>query len=164
MSKRDRREPVADAEIRSPEPKPALVKLEKRTARPGFLLVATNPYHAIDHLGRPCGACPIDPQDPRFYDPSKGMGEVRGSVGAYQLFGEVLRKVTSREEQHSHRTERRDLQWQFKYEAFEVPDTRFYRRMLADGALLDGTADYEGARRLAKSRAQCAADPLWITD
>lgn len=139
------------------ELKPAL---PKRSASPGKLLVATNPFLAIDHLGRPCGACPVDPRDPRFYDPAKGLGEVRGFVGARQVFGEVTRPAP-RHAEAMQQTERRSLEYTFTREPFEVPDTRFYRKRIAEAALLDATQDYEAARAVARARSGCAVEPRW---
>jgi hypothetical protein len=132
-----------------------------RSAALGNLLVATNPFAALDHRGRPCGACPVDPRDPRYYAPAKGLGEVRGYVGARQVFGEVTRATPTHAEL-TQRTERRDLTWVFTLEPFEVPDTKFYRRQVAEGALLDATKDYEAARSIARARSGCAVEPHWI--
>ena len=145
-----------------PEPEPDPEPAPPRRARPGFLLVAANPFCAVDPTGRPSGACPLDPHDPRFYDPSKTRATVRGFVGAVRVVGDVTRPAPRNAELYQ-RTERRDVAWEFEREPFELPDTGFYRRQLADGVLLDGTTDYEGARLLAKARSNCAAEPRWIT-
>jgi hypothetical protein len=139
----------------APEPKPAAI-----VTRPGYLMVSTNPYAAADHLGRPCGACPVDPFDPRFYDPRRG-NDVRGYVGAKQVFGDVTRPTPAHSEAHR-RTERRDLQWEFLREPFEVPDTQFYRARIAEGVLIDSTTSVTVARALTLARGRCKTEPRWV--
>jgi len=121
--------------------------------RAGFLWVATNPWAAIDHKGRPSGACPaeVGPRDEN----------ARSYVGARPSFGDVTRPAPRRAELYQ-RTERRDLVWEFQREPFEVPDTSYYRRKVRERELLDATKDYEAARALLSARHKDAAPPRWI--
>jgi hypothetical protein len=176
MSKRDRAE-SADAEYRveftepefsteeAPKPEPVAepapsAPVAKRVARPGFMLVATNPFSALDHLGRPCGACPVDPFDPRYYDKRKPKVTFRGNVGAARVAGEVTRPAARLAELRQ-QTERTDIEWAFVREPFEIPETSFYKRQIAEGTLLDANNDYERARANARARSKCAVEPRW---
>lgn len=144
-------EPPAEA---PPElPPPPAPKSAPRRASPGRLLVATNPWAAIDHKGRPAGACPaeVGPRDEN----------ARTYVGARPAFGDVTRPAPRRAELYQ-RTERRDLVWEFQREPFEVPDTSYYRRKVRERELLDATKDYEAARALLSARHKDAAPPRWI--
>jgi hypothetical protein len=158
MSKQEQR---SKSEAAEPQPKAAEVVEVKpaRVNRPGFLWVATNPFCATDHMGRPSGACPIDPYDPRYYDKRRG-NDIRGTVGATMIDGPVTRHASSRASGYQ-QTERRDVSWSFVREPFEVPDTRFYRTQIRERALLDATKDYEADRRAARARSQCVVDPRW---
>lgn len=150
---------TAEAPV-EPEHEPVKQPEPKRVARPGFLLVATNPYCAIDHLGRPVGACPVDPHDPRYYDPRKPRVTFRGFVGASRTAGEVTRPAAKHAELRQ-QTPRVTLEWSFTRDPFEVPATSFYKRQLAEGTLLDATNDYERARENARARSKCAVEPRW---
>lgn len=172
MSKKDRADardadefelsPSTELPVELPPPpaETAPVATVKLTARPGFLLVATNPYCASDQHGRPSGACPMDPTDPRFYDRAKSKGTVRGFVGATRIVGEVTREAPPNAAARL-QTERRDIQWTFAREPFELPDTGFYRKKIQEGSLLDATQDYEAARAGARARSECAVEPRW---
>lgn len=143
-------EPPPVAEPPAPEPAPVT---PPRRNRPGFLWVATNPWAAIDHLGRPAGACPAE------VGPN---GEhARSYVGARPVFGDVIRQAPKRAELYQ-RTERRDLAWEFQREPFEVPNTPYYRRKVRERELLDATKDHEAARALLSARHKDAAPPRWI--
>jgi hypothetical protein len=106
-----------------------------------MLVVATNPYRTVDHLGRPCCACPIDPRDPRYYDPGKASSaEVRGHVGAQLNRSPALLREGAENGDASDPSKRWDVTWQFKRTPFQIPDTRFYRDRIREGALLAADA------------------------
>jgi hypothetical protein len=147
-------EPPAEAPPEpTPPPAPPRVYSVALRASPGRLLVATNPWAAIDHKGRPAGACPaeVGPRDEN----------ARTYVGARPAFGDITRPAPRRAELYQ-RTERRDLVWEFQREPFEVPDTSYYRRKVRERELLDATKDYEAARALLSARHKDAAPPRWI--
>jgi hypothetical protein len=146
-------EPPPAEEPASPKPPEPAPVAPTRRASPGRLLVATNPWAAIDHKGRPAGACPaeVGPRDEN----------ARTYVGARPAFGDVTRPAPRRSELYQ-RTERRDLVWEFQREPFEVPDTSYYRRKVRERELLDATKDYEAARALLSARHKDAAPPRWI--
>lgn len=107
--------------------------------------VATNPHLVVDHVGRPCGACPIDPRDPRYYDPAKPKNpEVRGWVGARLESGPKLLRKGLEKGDASDPSDRHDITFEFRREPFDIPDTRFYRDRIKEGALL--AADEATAR------------------
>ena len=138
-------EPIASPPVAKPEP--------RRPSR-GCLLVATNPFCASDHQGRPSGACPMDPKFQR--------GEF---VGATRIDHGVTRPGPKRVAPGSgfyQQTERRDIEWQFQREPLEVQDSPYYRKKIAEGVLFDGTKDYEAARRSAQARSNCTSDPRWV--
>lgn len=154
-------EPSTETPLDSPPTPPeAPAPVVKRTARPGYLLVATNPFGARDQHGRPSGACPGDPMDPRFYDRAKSKGTVRHFIGATLVDGGVTRPAAKNAEAFR-QTERRDIQWAFVREPLEVPDTAYYRKKIQEGSLLDATQDYEAARAVARARSTCAVEPRW---
>jgi hypothetical protein len=146
------------------------VPVVKQVARPGYMLVATNPFHSLDAQGRPCGSCPIDPEDPRFYNPRTKtlMAPAPSSalhvaaVGSRMIVGGVTRALDAKEGEQNYRTERRAVSWEFTRDVFEIPDTKFYRRMIADGVILDANKPTEPLRQAAKARSQCVVEPRWI--
>jgi hypothetical protein len=130
------------------------------------VLVATNPFHSVDDEGRPTGACPVDPRDPRF----RKLGDVRGLVGAKRearLVREGMPGGGVAEPSARH-----EFTYQFRFAPFELHETRFYLRQIRDGGLIAANEEtallagvrfvpVELARALAKSRSRGTAEVQW---
>lgn len=131
------------------------------------LRVLVNPYAAIDHLGRPCGALLkdakehrpyTDPEsdhgprnpDPRRRDPSKRRWEVREFVGATRTSkpkpGVKARKERVGKRWHTFPVPH-DHTWTFTKDVVTVPNTMLYQRsLLQDGVLFAADIEsWEGA-------------------
>ena len=108
------------------------------------LKVIANPYAAIDHQGRPCGAVLCDPikhvrpvDAPNHPDPNQRFGRrtyVQVSVKKAEVKreGETVRvgdKVFREPDQHHH-------EWEFTKGSVELPYTDYYRRQIAEGSLI----------------------------
>jgi hypothetical protein len=103
-----------------------------------MILVATNPYRHVDHLKRPCAACPADHKDPRYFDPAKDRNvEIRGWVGARLADNPpLLRKGGGRGAGPADPSQRHDVTFEFRFAPFQIPETRFYLDRIREGALL----------------------------
>lgn len=102
------------------------------------IVVATNPYRHVDHLKRPCAACPADFKDPRYFDPAKDRNvEVRGWVGArLPADPPLLRKGGGKGAGPADPSQKHDVTFEFRFAPFEIPETRFYLDRLREEALL----------------------------
>ena len=148
----------------------------------GHLTVCTNPFAAVDHEGRPSGVAPLDPEDPRFYNPRTKVLMAPPPASDLSLLAvgarlkdkpELIRALDPGEAKHSLRKARYDLVWRFKYAPFQVPDTRFYRGIVLEGGLLaadDETArkcgvrfgDVKELRALTRARKGATTDVDWV--
>lgn len=109
------------------------------------LRVRSNPYHVLDHDGRPAGVVPTDAAehtpyfDPHGSHPENPRWEPRRYVGA-RLHKDT--KVIASGPNHEHA---QDTVWEFSSEAEELPETKYYLQCLKDGSLL--AADAKTAKR-----------------
>jgi len=96
-----------------------------------MLMVLPNPWHTVDHFGRPAGAFPRERH-------ANTLGH-QGYVGAVA--------VTTTPEPRAAgdlRSPEQDTCWQFSKEPVSVPDNKYYRDALRSGELLPG--DLKSAR------------------
>lgn len=85
--------------------------------------VYANPYHSLDHLGRPAGVCPRERQPTT-------LGHA-GYVGATPATTEPTKRGRD-----DHRSPDQDTCWQFSKEKIRVEDTPYYRKAIRSGELL----------------------------
>jgi hypothetical protein len=99
--------------------------------------VVANPYCApLDHAGRPCGAVLIEQPDGVSIQEWVGASldrEKTKPIGKPLATGELRSR-------HQHTV------WKFSKEPVEVPETRYYRRLIQTGQLL--AADLRTARKV----------------
>lgn len=133
----------------------------------GTLRVLLNPYRQVDSEGRPCCVVHIDPNDPRYPKDSRGW---RGYVGAKVIEAKLIREGD--EARGGLRADKHDIAWAFESGVIEVPDTLYYKRIVADGDLI--AADAKTAAvcrvkltdaaevRLETQLANDAQDAVWL--
>ena len=117
------------------------------------LSVYANPYAALDHLGRPCGAFPHDVSIP-------GMAGryVGASMNAVETQPEVKRIIGTAVEVLNHA--QHDRTWDFSTELVKVANNRHYVRGIKDGALFaadEQTASVAGVKLVPLETALAAA-------
>lgn len=104
-----------------------------------------NPWQYIDHLGRPAGVCPCDPNE---HTPDRRWVGASIDTAVEVRPARVLRiggqSYTQREASH-------DITWKFADEPTEIPNTAYYRQRIAGGELI--AADVETAEACGISRA-----------
>lgn len=99
--------------------------IQKKTLR-----VVANPWQYIDHLGRPAGVCPCDPNE---HTPDRRW------VGAHIADAVVVRpaRVTQIAGQSFTRSAAvHDITWRHEAEPVEIPNTAYYRQRIAGGELI----------------------------
>lgn len=147
-----------------------------------MLVVATNPYQHVDHLGRPCACCPMDVHDPRYFSKAKHSADVSFVVGTSRSAPtgwrradnpELVRRGGGRGAGAADPSPRYDITIEFRFAAFEIPETRFYLDRIREGALLpadEATAKaakvrfvpVEQAREAARRRSGSDQPVQWI--
>lgn len=90
--------------------------------RQATLMVWANPYHALDHLGRPAGHCPKE--------------RTGSSVGPLGYVGcECVASAPIEVEKGSAASPDQDTCWHFSKESVKVLDTPYYRNAVRSGEL-----------------------------
>ena len=116
--------------------------------RTAVLRVHSNPWHAVDHLGRPAGACPKE-RSPHYVNSHQGF------VGAEC----VASAPTTLPSGHAG-TPDQDTCWHFQPGPVELQDSAYYRGCVARGELIaadDATARKCGVKFVAPAEALAKA-------
>lgn len=101
------------------------------------LRVYPNPYHHLDHEGRPCGVLPWEPE-----------GDGVTTFDSRRFVGATLQAViTKKFPKGDARQTEQDTTFIFSDEAVQVNDTPYYRRAIKSGEIF--AADADTARRAA---------------
>jgi hypothetical protein len=113
--------------------------------RQAYLLGWANPYHALDHFGRPAGACP-----------KERTGSTLGHAG--YVGAECVASAPVPVEPGSAGTPDQDTCWHFSKEPVKLPDTGYYRLCLRQGAIFP--ADEKTAKTCTTEDAKLVYEPL----
>jgi hypothetical protein len=98
--------------------------------------VVANPFHVLDHRGRPCGVFPEEP---------RAVGQHLGYVGAKVDTSKT--KVLRAKAEGDIRPSFQNTEYAFSADAVSVPTTPYYRQGLRSGAILpadEATATWAG--------------------
>lgn len=87
--------------------------------------VVANPFHTLDHRGRPCGVFPVEPRT---------VGESLGYVGA--KVDATKTKVLRAKVEGDIRPSFQNTEYSFSRDPVSVPMTAYYRQGLRSGAIL----------------------------
>lgn len=131
-------------------------------------LVWANPWHAIDHLGRPCGAATMRADKagaPRHIGARRVLTPVLGENGRPQKAYDGIRDTVNA------------VSWEFSADPVALPITSdgYHRKLIAQGAVLPADQDtanaagvpflpYDQAMTLAKSAANAGYRRLYGKD
>lgn len=96
------------------------------------LLVCANPWHSVDHYGRPAGHCPKERLPTT-------VGH-QGYVGCVAIAGPIVHR-SGRTGDFDH-----DTVWHFSAEPVKVPDSVYYRRAIQNGEVF--AADEKTTREI----------------
>lgn len=94
------------------------------------LRVRPNPFTYIDHLGRPAGVCPCDPDG---HTPERRW--VGATIGEALLVSSAVTRVVAGATQEIAAAVH-DLRWSYSEEAVTLPNTEYYRRKIFNGELI----------------------------
>ena len=112
--------------------------------------VIANPFHVLDHKGRPCCAVPKEPGK---------VGEHAGYIGA--KLDRDLTKITREEERGEIRGTRQETVFSFSSDPVEVPTSLYYRDALRSGSLIaadKATAQWAGVDYVEPEKALADAE------